>query len=85
MGTWIWPGRRPLTRAVGGRAGPGPVGGAVASGQPRGPVAVPAGVDHRAGEQPAIAADDLAVGGRPRVPTGHSCGETEQQGRPVTT
>lgn len=68
------PGGQSLTRAVGSRAGPGPVGRAVPRGQPRGLVAVPAGVDDRAGEQDAVAADDPAVGGRAGVPTGHGCG-----------
>lgn len=84
---WTHQDSRPLTCAVGGCTRPGPVGGAVPRGQPRGPVAVPAGVDHGAGEQDAVAADDHAVGGRPRVPTGHGCEGTEpgRTERPVTT
>lgn len=35
-------------------------------------VALPASIDDRAGEEDAITADDHAVGGRTRVPTGHS-------------
>lgn len=63
--------RQSPTCAVGRRAGPGPVGGAEPRHEPRGPVALPAGVDHRAGEQDAVTADNHAVGGRARVPAGH--------------
>lgn len=66
-----------LTCAVRGSARPGAIGCAVACGKPRRVVALPAGVDHRAGEEGAITADDPAVGGCAWVPTGHSWGKTE--------
>lgn len=60
------------TCAVGGRAGPGAVGGAVSRGKARGLVALPARVRDRAGEEHPVAEDDPGEGRGPRVTTGHS-------------
>lgn len=67
----------PLTCAVRGRARPGPVGRAVPRHEPWGLVAFPAGVDDRAGEEDAVAADNHAVGGRAWISTGHSYGDKD--------
>lgn len=61
-----------LTDAVGSRAGPRAVGGAVTCSEAGGLVALPAGVRHGAGKQHAVAEDDLGVGRRSRVSTGYS-------------